>query len=255
MSELVAATPEAVSERRALLRRLSPWTIAVALSALVLAAAAAALGGWWLASVESTTTTSRVGGVLQGVELRVQSGDVTIVGGGQSGVSVSRSDRSVYGQRPTERRRLAGGILRLDASCPRIVLGSCSSTYRIALPDNVPISIRAANGSVRLESFRGSADIATNSGSITVDGYCGFVLGAASASGDISVVTSCSPERLALRSSSGNVSATVPSGNYRVNAISNSGRARVLGLVNDSGAPWGIEALSNSGAVTVAAGS
>ena len=47
---------------------------------------------------------------------------------------------------------------------------------------------------------------------------------------------------------------SVPAGNYRINANSQSGSTHVRGLVSDAGAPWGIEALSRSGNVTVAAG-
>jgi hypothetical protein len=254
MSEFVAAPPEARTRRRALARLLSPWALTVLCCAGVLATAASLLGGWWLATRGTTNTTYTLSRALLGLELRVQSGDVTIVGGSQAGVSVVRTDRFAFDHRPLERRSVVHGILHLSAACPALVVGSCSSSYRIEVPDNVPISVRAEHGSVHVEGYHGSADIATNSGGIVVDGYCGFVLGAASAGGNVTVSTSCSPERLTLRSGSGNVEATVPAGNYRINAVSNAGRAQVLGLVSDNGAPWDIEALSNSGNVTVSAG-
>jgi DUF4097 and DUF4098 domain-containing protein YvlB len=81
-----------------------------------------------------------------------------------------------------------------------------------------------------------------------------LVLAAASASGSISVGTSCSSERLALFSDSGSIAVTVPAGNYRIDAASQSGNSRIRGLVNDANAPWNIQALSNSGNITVAAG-
>ena len=254
MSDPVAAPPEVRTRRRAVAGLVTPWALLVLGSASLLVAAAALIGGWWLASRGETNTAYTVPGALLGIELHIQSGDVTIFGGGQTGVSVVRTDRFAFGHRPRERRSVAHGILRLSTSCPALVVGSCSSSYRIELPDNVPISVRDEDGSVHVESYHGSADIATNTGDITVEGYCGFVLGAASAGGDVTVGTSCSPERLVLRSGSGSVDATVPAGNYRINAVSNGGRARVLGLVADNGAPWDIEALSNSGNVTVSAG-
>ena len=125
--------------------------------------------------------------------------------------------------------------------------------YLIEVPDNVSINVRAEHGDVSLEGDQGSADITTNAGSIPVEGYCGLVLAATAASGSISVGTSCSPARLALFSDSGSVAVTVPAGNYRIDAASQSGNSRISGLVNDAGAPWNIQALSNSGNVTVAA--
>jgi hypothetical protein len=108
---------------------------------------------------------------------------------------------------------------------------------------------------IRLDGYRGSADIATDTCAINVEGYCGFVLGAASASGDVTVSTACSPERLTLRSDSGDVTATVPPGNYAIQAASNAGSTSVRGLIDDGGAPWAIQALSNTGDVRLSAGS
>jgi Putative adhesin len=224
-------------------------------SAAVLVVAAAVLGVLWLTSGKTTTVSSRLPASLLGIELKVQSGDVTIVGGSQSGVSISSNDHSVFGHGPRERRSIRSGILRISSSCPRLVIGSCTASYHIDVPNDVPISIRTEQGSIRLDGYHGSADIATDSGAINVEGYCGFVLGAASASGDVSVSSACSPERLTLRSDTGDVSTTVPPGDYRIQAASNAGGATVNGLVDDEGAPWAIEALSNTGRVRVSAGS
>lgn len=249
-AELTAAAPAARLLAR-LARRLSPWRLLLAASFAVLAVAAVALGVLWLTSARTASASWQAPPGLLGIELRVEAGDVTIVGGSRTRLSITRSDRSAFGHAPRERSVVRDGILRVASTCPDLVVGSCASSYRLDVPDNVPISIRAGHGSVRLVGYHGSADIATNSGSITVDGYCGFVLGAASASGDVTVASSCSPDRLALRSNSGDVSAAVPSGNYQVDAVSSAGRAVVTGVVDDSGAPWTIQALSNSGSVRV----
>ena len=251
--ELVSAASETRTARRPL-RRFSPWALLVVGSLMALIAGAAVLAVLWLDSSRTTTVAYAVPGTLLGIDLRVQSGNVTIVGGSKAGVSVSRSDHSVYGHGPREQRHVRLGILHLVSSCPVLVLGSCASSYRIEVPDNVPISVRAEQGAVRVEGYQGSATITTHAGSISVEGYCGLVLGATSGSGNISVGTSCSPSRLALFSASGSVAVTVPAGHYRIHAASRSGSSRVSGLVNDAGAPWDIEAISNSGNVTVAAG-
>ncbi|MGH2892357.1 MAG: DUF4097 family beta strand repeat-containing protein [Solirubrobacteraceae bacterium] len=230
---------------------LSRWGLSLIGSAALLVAAAVVLGVLWLSSAKTTTVSARVPGSLMGVEVRVQSGDVTIVGGSHSGVAITRSGHSVFGHGPVERRSISSGIVRITSRCPRLVIGSCTASYRIDVPNDVPISVRTEQGDVRLDSYHGSADIATDGGAINVEGYCGFVLGAASASGDVNVSSACSPERLTLRSGTGDVSATVPPGNYRIQAASSSGRTTVTGLVDDDGAPWAIQALSNTGRVTV----
>ena len=222
---------------------------------MVLVIAGAIIGVLWRSSAMTGTVSSRLPASLLGIELRVQSGDVGVVGGSQTGVAISREDRSVFGHGPREQRSISSGILRISSRCPQLVIGSCAASYRIAVPNDVPISIRTEQGSIRLDGYHGSADIATDAGDIDVEGYCGFVLGAASASGNVSVLSSCSPERLTLRSDSGKVSATVPAGNYRIQAASSGGGTTVRGLVDDDGAPWAIEALSNTGNVRVSASS
>lgn len=245
-------------QRRSLLlglRRFTPWGLVLAGSAVTLLVAGAVLGAVWLWSTETRTVFLHLPASLGGIELHVQSGDVAVVGGSQTGVSISSSDRFVFGHGPRERRSLRGGILRITSGCPHMVVGSCSASYRIDVPNDVPISIRTEHGDIRLDGYSGSADVATDTGAINVEGYCGFVLGAASASGDVTVSTACSPERLTLRSDSGDVSATVPPGNYGIQAASSAGSTSVRGLIDDGGAPWAIQALSNTGNVRLSAGS
>jgi len=235
--------------------RVSRWALLLGGSLLVLVAAAVVLTVLWLSTSKTTSFASQLSASPLGIVLRVQSGDVTVVGGSQRGVSISHSDDSVFGHGPHQRRSITAGIIYISSSCPPLVIGRCRANYRLDVPDDVPLSIRAENGTVHLVGYHGSADIATNGGAISVEGYCGFVLGAAAASGDISVSATCSPDRLTLRSDTGDVTAVVPTGSYRIQADSNSGATSVEGLSNDDGAPWAIQALSNSGSVRVTGGS
>jgi putative adhesin len=252
--DLLSAAADRDARRHGRLR-VSRWALLLAGSLLVLVAAAVVLAVLWLSTSKTTSFVSQLSARPLGIELRVQSGDVAVVGGSQSGVSISRSDDSVFGHGPHERRSISAGVIHISSSCPRLVIGHCRANYRLDVPDSVPISIRAENGAVHLVGYHGSADIATDGGAISVEGYCGFVLGAASASGDISVSATCSPERLTLRSDTGDVIAVVPAGSYRIQAASNSGATSVEGVSNDDGAPWAIQALSNSGSVRVTGGS
>jgi hypothetical protein len=251
VAELVSAPAEPRSSVAARLSP-SPWSLLVAVSlALVLGGVAAFAAGWALTS-RSTTVSSRVAGTVMGVQVHVVHGDVTIVGGAQDGVAIRRTARSTFGRGPVEWRTRPGGRLALASTCPRLVVGDCSASYRIAVPDNVPIGIRVDHGSIDVHGYRGSASLTTGRGSIAVDGFCGYVLRATSAGGDVGAVASCSPERLELRSTSGDVSAVVPQGRYRIDASSTNGAEVVRGLAPDPGAPWEIQALSTTGDVSVA---
>src|ERR1019366_10764676 len=136
--ELVSSASEPRTTRRTL-RRLSPWALLVGGSLIAVIAGAAVLAAWWLASSRTTTVAYALPRTLLGIELRVQSGNVTIVGGSQAGVSVSRTDQSVYGHGPREQRLVRLGILHLVSSCTVLVVGSCVSNYLIEDPVTVSI--------------------------------------------------------------------------------------------------------------------
>ena len=134
------------------------------------------------------------------------------------------------------------------------MVGSCTSDYRVAVPANVPVVIRSSDGDVHIAAFRGSADVQTGSGNVFVDGFCGFALSVKTGSGSARATATCSPQTLNLRSSSGDVEATVPAGGYRIEADSSNGHTDVSGVQRNSGAPYEIQALSNDGDVTVRGG-
>ena len=97
------------------------------------------------------------------------------------------------------------------------------------MPDNVPLEIQTSSGSVRVSGVRASVRISTGSGAISATGFCGFLLRASSDTGDVSAVSKCSPDRLELRSRSGDVRAVVPAGRYQIDAQSDSGAAACAG--------------------------
>jgi hypothetical protein len=233
------------------------WGVLVATSGAILLTAVGGLTLWWAATYDEDTTslTARLPSTLLGIELTVARGDVEIVAGGQEDVLISRTEWSAYGHRPRERRAILDGVLRIESSCASLVLGSCAADYQLAVPENVPVTISAERGDVRLGAFRGTARVSTRGGSIFVDAFCGFLLHATARGGDINVGAACSPERIELRTDTGDVRVAVPSATYNIDAETNGGRLNVRGLVHADGAPFAIQALSNSGNVTVEAGS
>ncbi len=230
--------------------RPSPWWLLVAICVLVLVAVATAITTWWAATRETRTTSYRVLGDLAGIRLDLGAADVEI-DGGAGAVEVRRVDRFAFGHPSGERRAVAAGVLTVASRCPAQVLGTCRTAYRVAVPDNVPVTLRTSSGSVRLVGVRASVTVTTSSGPVVADAFCGFSLRASSDTGAVRAVTQCSPDRLELRSRSGDVRAAVPPGRYRVDAQSASGRLRVRGLTLADDAPFQIQALSTTGDVTV----
>ena len=233
-------------------RRPSPWAWLVAGSAAVLLAVALVLGIWWLGSRRTEIATYSVRGTVSEVMLDLAGANAVVVGGGSARqIDVRRTDEFSFGRRADAQRAVADGVLRLRSRCPATVLSTCSASYRVVVPDNVPVMVRTSSGDVRFNAYQGSASIATTTGDIDVGGYCGFRLEARAESGDVRASTSCPPERLVLRSRSGDVRAIVPAGRYRVDADTDGGTRRVAGVAAADDAPFTIQALSGTGDVDV----
>lgn len=254
-ADYAATHADGADTRRRWRERLSSWGLIVAASVAVLAAAAAAMAVLWVATADRSSTSYSVPGALLGIEIDVGRGNVEILGGGRDEVQVLRSEKSLYGHEPEERRTLANGVLRIESRCVSLVVGSCTADYRVTVPESVAVTITAARGDVRLTAYRGSAHVVTERGSITADAFCGFVFEATARGGSIDVSAICSPERLELRTDSGDVAATVPPGRYSIDADSNVGTVAVDGLERAVDAPWTIQALSSSGNVSLEAAS
>jgi hypothetical protein len=233
--------------------RLSPWGRVVVACGVVVAAVALTLLIWSVASSHERRVSYSVRGAVDGVALDLGDADVEVTGGGRApALVVSHVDRYGFGHAPVAQRSIAAGMFRVRSRCPRTVLHGCSVRYRVVVPDNVPLTVRTDGGSVRFQGYRGSARVETGGGDIDVTGFCGFSLQArAGGAGDIDAETACPPPQLSLRTTKGTVHARVPAGRYRVDASTSRGQALVRGVTSDAGAPFAIQALSSSGAVSV----
>jgi Toastrack DUF4097 len=232
--------------------RVSPWSMVVMASALVVGGAVAALAIASVASSHERVVSFDVRGSLSGVSLDVDDADVTIAGGGQRALlGVQRTDHYAFGHDADVRRTVAGGELQLRSRCPNAIPRACSVSYRVVVPDNVPVAVRTTSGTVTLRGYRGSARVTTRSGDIGVAGFCGFSLEARAESGDIAAGAACAPQQLTVRSNEGSVHVSVPPGRYQVEAESASGNEIVSGVDAVTDAPFAIQALSSSGNVSV----
>jgi hypothetical protein len=234
-------------------RRLQPWTLLVTACAVLVAGSALALTVWWLVSRERTISTYSVTGTVNAIRLDVGAADVLIAGGGgRDTIDVRRTDEFSFGRRARSERRASDGTLTIRSRCPRTILNACRASYRLTVPDNVPVVVNATSGEVRFSGYRGSAQIDTSGGTVDIEGFCGFGLRVRTDSGDIGVSATCAAERLELRSRTGDVLALVPPGRYQVDAESDDGRRAVRGITASDDAPFQVQALSGSGDVTVA---
>jgi hypothetical protein len=207
-----------------------------------------------MASHRSRSVTYSIPGGVTRVDLRLSSGQAVIVGSTSTSLEVRRVDDYAFGRVARERRYVAHGVLHIASACPKIVLGSCSASYELEVPQSMAVDVHATAGDVRVTGFSGDAAIATRSGSVDVEAYCGLNLSARSVSGDLHVATACAPQRLDLVTGSGDAAALVPPGRYAIVASSGPGKELVSGVVRDPNAAFTIDAHSSSGSVSVEGG-
>jgi hypothetical protein len=231
-----------------------PASLPLRASLAVLAVVTVALAADWLATRRTRTTVYEPPAAISRVELDLASGSADIVGGRGETVRVERTDRFAFGHPAVERRSIVGGVLRLSSRCPRILLGTCSASYRLTVPGDVTVAVSTASGHVHLDGFSGSAQLRSGSGEVAVDAFCGTALSATSGSGDVRVVSACAPERLDVRTGSGDATTIVPPGRYRVAAHAARGRLHVRGVLASDAAPFSLAVQSRTGDVTVAGG-
>jgi DUF4097 and DUF4098 domain-containing protein YvlB len=225
-------------------------------SVVLLLAAAVSLAAVWAATRTTTSTdyTAIVPAPLLRVEIQVAEGDIEILGGPTPDVLVNRTDSSVFGHSPEETRRIDNGVVRIESSCPRLVVGSCAADYQLTVPETAQLVIVAEHGDVRLTAYSGSVRLSAPDGDLTVEAFCGPLLDATARGGDIAVVATCPPKRMTLLTTTGDVDARVPPGRYSVDVKTISGRTTILGVADEPDAARRVQVLSNSGDVTVTAG-
>jgi hypothetical protein len=228
------------------------WNAAVAVSTSIVIAVLLLMGIAWLTSLHSRTTTYSYSGAVQQINLRLSSGDAVIAGSSSPSVEVRRIDHYAFGHSAREHRSYANGVLQIDSACPRIVVGSCSSSYELAVPETAEVYVQTTGGNVRLEGFRGGATVRTGSGNVEAEAYCGFNLSASSQSGHLRVGAACAPEHLQLRTVTGDAVAFVPPGRYRIET--SGARQRVTGVTPDQSAPFTLEVHSKTGSATIGSG-
>jgi hypothetical protein len=199
-----------------------------------LAVAAAILGVGALTAVAwlgtHTERHTRVVPAARAIEVRVGSGDVTVVATDRRDVRVTSTERHGIVDAKAHVSS-SGGVLRLNCDQGVFVFGPCGVGFRIEVPRASSVRVVAHSGDVSVHDLGGAADLSTHSGDVEADGVRG---------------------PLRLRARSGDVAVRVPAGGYAVVTATRSGDERVS-LANDPRSPRTIRATTRSGDVSVGA--
>jgi hypothetical protein len=232
------------------------WPRLVTASAAVVLLVVLGLAAWWVASSERRVTSYSVRGTLTAIELDLGNADAEIVGGREAPVvDVRRTDAFAFHRPAAAERRVSDGTLRLRSRCPRTVLGSCSASYRLTVPNNVPVTVRTASGDVSLEAFRGVGADRDRDGAT-----CPPRRTAASSCAPAPRTATSRRRRRARPTASSCAAGRATCARWSRRAATGStptrtpGRRRIDGLTMAEDAPFQILALSDAGNVLLEAG-
>ena len=100
------------------------------------------------------------------LSLRVQSGDIHVIGTADNKVSVELSGRNAH-----DARRLKVRIVRKDATADMRICGGPRNglTITVRIPSNTDLFARVPFGDLRVENMAGSQDVELHAGELTVD--------------------------------------------------------------------------------------
>jgi hypothetical protein len=202
------------------------------------------------------------------IEVDSSSGTIKLIDG--SDLSITRTDRYVF-KKPSSEAVVENGVLRLEGDCGGLRVGDCSVSFDVAVPANIPVSVKAA-GSVKVTGLKSDVSVDVKSaavdmedtyGRVEVKTTNGDVSGVKVSSRDVKVETksggaemqfASSPNNVEVVSDSGAVTVQVPKSStaYNIDAVTRSGKMTV-DVRRDTSSPFAIKARSESGNVTVQA--
>ncbi|MFI5695921.1 DUF4097 family beta strand repeat-containing protein [Kribbella sp. NPDC051586] len=233
------------------------------------------LGGayWALTGLTEGTKSGQESYALQGDSLLVRSGAATLEvrpGDGTELKVERQSERNVFGSDPKEKYDEGGGKLELDSGGCGFLSFGCKTSYVLTVPRDVKLTVDSSSGDVTVSGFSGGAEVKTSSGDIQVhdvggplrlesssgdvdaDGLTATSVITRSSSGSASLDFTVAPQSVESKSSSGDVSIRIPSGDesYKVDTDTSSGDESANVKI-DPNATRTIQAKTSSGDVTI----
>jgi DUF4097 and DUF4098 domain-containing protein YvlB len=140
-----------------------------------------------------------------------------------------------------------GGVLRIRARCAWTLPGPCQTSYRVEVGPGVAVSALSVGGDVRVAGIRGDVGVETKAGDVDLVGLRSSVVRAATTAGNVLADLRKAPERVAVRSTAGDVHIRLPRGTYAVDADTTAGEDSVSGVVDDPEAQRIVTARTTAG--------
>lgn len=203
-----------------------------------------------LAHEEHTESRSIAAEGIAALELHVANGSVRVDGSAGSSIDVTAHISQGLRQTGYSISR-EGTNLVVDATCPIFLTNFCSVDLEVSMPTDLPLVIRADQGSVTVTDVRASVDLESDHHDLRAE-RLGAAATLRSEHGDITASFSVPPDRVDADSDHGDIELVVPDGTeaYLVDLSTEHGSADTR-VRTDPESPRFITASTQHGDVTV----
>ncbi|MBP2702707.1 DUF4097 family beta strand repeat protein [Microbispora sp. RL4-1S] len=180
------------------------------------------------------------------IETRTGSGEIEVNESERTGIHVTET-LHWRGDQPRDGHAVEGDRLRMEYRCD-----ACSVDYRIDIPRGLGVKVDSGSGTITLRALTGAVNASTGSGDIDGGGLRGRSVTASTGSGQIELRFAAPPDRVEVKSGSGDGVVRLPQGAYNVTAETGSG-TRTVNVAQDSAAPRTVVVKTGSGDAKVLA--
>lgn len=179
-------------------------------------------------------------------------GDVDIVATSADHITVRQTTHWITDE-PSPKKSVSDGVLTLaDADdCGGWTLLRCETDYRIEVPRDLVVSIKADAGDVHVTGLAGALTMESDAGNVKGSELGASHVKASTDAGDVKLAFSVVPDSVEAETDAGNVEIEVPRDEYAVAVDTDSGDTSVEGIVNYDLASHTVSAETDAGDVRV----
>ncbi|WP_405678730.1 DUF4097 domain-containing protein [Streptomyces sp. NBC_01511] len=220
---------------------------------LLLVAASVALAGTALTACDSEIKTEKsqyqVDEKVTSLRIKDYGGDIEVVTGGGSGISVTEEFEYTDGK-PRADHSVKSGELFLNApGCENDDASKCAVNYTVEVPAGTAVNLETGGGDITVRGLSGDTAAKTGGGNVRIKESAAKTVDA-STGGDVDSSFTSAPDQVKAESGGGDVTVRLPEGTYSVDAETDGGN-RDVGVTNTPSSAHKAKAHTGGGDVTV----
>lgn len=179
------------------------------------------------------------------------SGNVEIVATSADRITVRQTTHWVTDE-PTPEKTLSNGVLTLSDACGGWGLQfRCETDYRIEVPRDLAVSVRADAGDVTVTGLAGRVTLESNAGDVEGTELGASHVEASTDAGEVRLSFSVAPTSVDAETDAGDLDLDLPRAEYALEFDSDAGDTFVEGIVRHDLAPHSVTAETEAGDLTI----